>query len=349
MELIKKWVKCYLNNSEALCLIIILVGLGLFIFSFSTIVTPILLSIIISYFGSLLIKKLIKIGLPRLTSVLIVFILFISLFIWLVTWLLPLLWEELRNLMNILPNIISSLKIYLIQFQRHFPKFFSDVQIEHFTQQLNQSINLILKPIISFSFMSILNLATSVVYLIMVPLMVFFILRDEELILSWFINFLPKQRLTLHKIWNEFRYKLQIYIRGKVTLAILSGLISFIVFKWLGLRYNALLGFLVGLSAFVPYVGLVIVSVLIIVIALFQWGVSRNFWYVISAHVLINFLEANLLEPIFFAELMQLSPLVIILSVLLFGHLFGFWGIFLAIPMAALAQTLLKNWPHNNL
>ncbi len=346
MKLINEWIERYFNHREALTLIIILLGISLFIYSFQTIVTPILLSITISYLCSLFVHQLRKLGIPQLASVLIVFTLFLSLLIWLIIWLLPLLWEELRNLLTLLPNIVASLKTTLITLHEHFPKILPPTQIESLTQQLNQGVTSLLKPIISFSFTSILNLATSIVYLVMVPLMVFFILRDEETIVKWITNLLPKKRFVLHQIWHEFRSKLQIYIRVKVTLAILSGLVSFITFEWLGLRYSTLLGFLVGLSTFIPYVGLIIITTLITIIAMFQWGISKNFWYVIFAHFIINFLEGNLLEPIFFAESMQLSPLVIILSVLLFGNLFGFWGVFLAIPLAALAHTVLKYWPN---
>jgi len=115
----------------------------------------------------------------------------------------------------------------------------------------------------------------------------------------------------------------------------------------LDLEYAVLLGSLVGLSVIIPYVGAVAVTIPVVVIALLQWGVSAHFFYLLVAYAVIVVLDANVLVPWLFSEAMDLHPVVIILSVLIFGGIWGFWGIFFAIPLATVMDAVLRAWPDN--
>jgi putative permease len=105
------------------------------------------------------------------------------------------------------------------------------------------------------------------------------------------------------------------------------------------------LGFLCGLSVIIPYVGAIAVTIPIFFIAYFQWGITSYFWYIVIIHLLIQILDGNVVVPILFSDAVNLHPLAILISILFFGTIWGIWGVFFAIPLAVLMNTLLNIWP----
>jgi len=106
-----------------------------------------------------------------------------------------------------------------------------------------------------------------------------------------------------------------------------------------------LLATLVGLSVVIPYIGAAAVTLPIAAIGFFQWGWSPEFWYILVAYGVIQALDGNVLVPLLFSEVVNLHPVAIIISVLAFGGLWGFWGVFFAIPLATLVKAVLRVWP----
>ena len=143
----------------------------------------------------------------------------------------------------------------------------------------------------------------------------------------------------------EMNQQISNYIRGKVTEMIIVGVCTYIVFAVVGLNYALLLGVLVGLSVLIPYVGAVIVTVPVVLVGLFQWGLDSDFWTMFIAYLVVQGLDSNILVPILYSEAVNLHPLVIILSIIIFGGLWGFWGVFFAIPLATLIKAVIHSWP----
>jgi putative permease len=106
-----------------------------------------------------------------------------------------------------------------------------------------------------------------------------------------------------------------------------------------------LLAVLVGLSVIIPFIGAAAVTVPVVMIAYFQWGWSSEFAYLLLAYGIIQALDGNVLVPLLFSEAVNLHPIAIILSVLVFGGIWGLWGVFFAIPLATLVKAVLDAWP----
>jgi putative permease len=192
------------------------------------------------------------------------------------------------------------------------------------------------------------SLATIGVYVILVPLLIFFLLKDKDEMLGMLSGFLPQNRRLATKVWKEMNQQISNYIRGKVLEILIVGTTSYILFVVLDLRYSALLAVLVGLSVLIPYIGAAAVTVPIAIVGLFQWGLSSEFYWLIFAYGLIQALDGNVLVPILFSEAVNLHPVAIIVSVLVFGGLWGFWGIFFAIPLATLVKAVMNALPNQN-
>ncbi|GAB7220747.1 hypothetical protein VcTj87_25680 [Vibrio comitans] len=139
------------------------------------------------------------------------------------------------------------------------------------------------------------------------------------------------------------------YIRGKVLEILIVGSISYVTFVLLDLRYSALLAVAVGLSVLIPYIGAAAVTVPIAIVGLFQWGLTPPFYYLMIAYGVIQALDGNVLVPVLFSEAVNLHPVAIIISVLVFGGLWGFWGVFFAIPLATLVKAVVNAFTHPNL
>ena len=116
-------------------------------------------------------------------------------------------------------------------------------------------------------------------------------------------------------------------------------------FSWVGRLLWPLLAVLVGFSVLIPYIGAFVVTTPVVGVALFQFGAGTEFWSCFAVYLIIQALDGNLLVPVLFSEAVNLHPLVIILSVVIFGGLWGFWGVFFAIPLATLIKAVIHAWP----
>lgn len=198
---------------------------------------------------------------------------------------------------------------------------------------------------LSFSLSCLSMLVSVMIYLVLVPILVFFFLEDREQIGQWFRSYLPRERSLITQVAQEMNQQIANYIRGKFIEIIICGVVTYIAFAYLGLNYAALLALLVGLSVVVPYIGAVVVTVPVALIGLFQWGWSDQFLYLVVVYGIIQALDGNVLVPLLFSEAVNLHPVAIICAVLLFGGLWGFWGVFLAIPLATLFKAVINAWP----
>ncbi|MFA0500414.1 AI-2E family transporter, partial [Vibrio sp. 10N.222.46.A1] len=117
----------------------------------------------------------------------------------------------------------------------------------------------------------------------------------------------------------------------------------------LDLRYSALLAVAVGFSVLIPYIGAAAVTVPVAIVGLFQWGLEPQFYWLLLAYGIIQALDGNVLVPVLFSEAVNLHPVAIIVAVLVFGGLWGFWGVFFAIPLATLVKAVWNALPSHAL
>jgi putative permease len=111
------------------------------------------------------------------------------------------------------------------------------------------------------------------------------------------------------------------------------------------LNYALLLAVLMGISVIIPYVGATLVTIPVVLVAFFEWGVTDEFWYLLLAYAIIQAVDGVVLVPLLFSEVVNLHPVAIIVAILFFGGLWGFWGVFFAIPLATLVKAVLTAWP----
>lgn len=183
------------------------------------------------------------------------------------------------------------------------------------------------------------------VYAILIPTLVFFMLKDKRQIQLWFQRFLPPERDLATQVWQDLDRQIGNYIRGKFWEILIIGGASYITFAWFELNFALLLGISVGLSVVVPYIGATVITLPVAIVGYTQFGATSTFAWLMVAYFVIQILDGNVLVPLLFSEVVSLHPIAIIAAILLFGGFWGFLGVFFAIPLATLVQAIIKAWP----
>lgn len=345
-EMFQGWYRQKFNDPQTVALLaILLFGFGI-IYFFSGLLMPLLVAIVLAYLLEWPIRFLSeKLKLPRLLSLTLVLGGFISLSIFLFVVLLPSLWNQAVTFLKDLPSMFNLLNAWLSELPEHYPELIDYATLDTLISSLRSRILEFGNSLLALSWNSIVSLVAIGIYAFLVPLMVFFLLKDKALFIRSAIKFLPRNRRLATRVWGEMQQQIANYIRGKFLEILIVGGVTYVIFLFFDLRYPLLLSVAVGLSVLVPYIGAVLVSIPVALVALFQFGLSPEFYYVLLAFIISQVLDGNLLVPFLFSEAVNLHPLTIIVAVLIFGGLWGFWGVFFAIPLATLVKAVLNALP----
>ena len=347
-EVLTRWYQRYLSEEEAVILLVMLTVAFAVMLFFGDILAPVLVAVILAYLMQGVANVLRQRGLPGELSVAFSTLLFLGGFFAVLFGLAPLVWRQLVALVREAPAIIEAWRKVLVTLPEEYPVFFTQQQINELTAAIQAEMASVGQILVTKGLSSIPSVLAAIVYLILIPLMVFFFLKDREQLAGWFASFLPAKRPLLERIWSELNLQYANYARGKGIEVLIIGGASYVVFAIFSLNYAALLGLLVGFSVIVPYIGAALVTIPVVVVAYFQFGVTPDFYWVVGAYLLIQVLDGNVLVPLLFSEAVNLHPVAIVIAVLFFGGLWGLWGVFFAIPLATLVNAILSAWPSSD-
>lgn len=340
----RNWLNRRFSNPELVVLLFSIFLLMLFLHFLGALLAPVFAAIIIAYLLDGMVKRLVSWKMPHILAASLVCLLFIGIFLLALFVIFPLVWQQLINLFSELPGMFKRGEQFLMHLPQRYPDFVSTTQIQNFMSSFQSDLSRFGKVMIKYSLTTIFSLITLIVYCVLVPLMVFFILKDRDAILQWFSTYMPRKRRLIQKVWGEVNDQIGNYIRAKVFEIIIVAVVTGIAFSILGLNYSLLLAVIVGLSVLIPFAGVIVVTIPVVIIAFLQWGGDAQFWYTVITYLIIVTLDGNLLAPILFSETMQIHPVAVIIAVIIFGGLWGFWGIFFAIPLATLVKAILNVW-----
>jgi len=345
INILKQWYQRYFTDPQTVIFAFILIFGFLLIVVMNAHLMPILVGVIIAYLFEGLVVRMNQINLNRTIGASFATALMLAAILMTIFVLLPLLSRQVSELIREMPSMFAKGQQLLSQLPQQYPDYVSNQQIEEFLNFVRTEVTSLGQRVVSLSLASVVGVITFFVYLMLLPLMVFFFLKDKDLILGWLGDFLPDERRLVREVWSELDVKIASYVRGKFIEINVIWASSYVVFALMGLNYAMLLSLLVGISVIVPYVGATVVTIPVALIAFSQWGVTSEFGYLLLAYAFIQFFDGNLLVPLLFSEVVNLHPIAIIVAVVFFGSLWGIWGVFFAIPLATLIQAILKAWP----
>lgn len=349
LSLLSNWYKDRFSDPQAVTLVFIIVGIALALYFAGGLLAPLLVALVLAFLLEWPVAQMGRIGINRTTGASLVLVLFIGMMILLMFGLVPSLWKQGLGLVTDLPSMLDKGLITIKAYVEQYPQFLSTEQLDTTVGELKKLLDTqhlldLGKQLIGYS----ASLLVLMVYTILVPLLVFFFLKDKDQLIRGSKRFIPSNRDLARKVWLEMNQQIFNYIRGKVIEIFIIGVVSYLFFAIMDLRYAALLGVLTGLSVLIPYVGATLVTLPIALVAFFQWGVSPEFGYLMLGYGIIQALDGNVLVPVLFSDAVDLHPVFIIAAVLVFGGLWGVWGVFFAIPLASLVKAVINAWPQVN-
>ena len=348
LQILRTWFNRYFSDPQVLNLGFLLCAGFILIFTLGDMLTPVMISIVIAYLLDGMVYWLECLKLPRMVAIIVIFSLFIASLMVLLIWLLPLLSKQIAELLHELPDMLTRSQMELMQLPQRYPGFISEDQIREIIGVLSSQLTRLGQQILSLSLASVKGLILLLVYLILVPLLVFFFLKDKNMLIDWCKGFLPKHIDMTTEVWQEANEQIANYVRGKIWEIMIVWGVTYIIFMGMEVNFTLLLSLFVGLSVLVPYIGATVMFIPVGLIAFFQWGLTADMAYTLVAYAIIQALDGNLLVPLLLSGVVNLHPVAIIVAVLVFGGLWGLWGLFFAIPLATLLHAVMKAWLKNS-
>jgi len=338
----------YFFTEEQYAALIVLFIAFVLIYFIGSLITPFFIALLIAYLLNGAMSYFYSRGLSEKISLFLALIIFTAFYISIFL-LLPLITAQIGSLINELPAIASYAERLAQNLLETYPDLFTQNQVEGLVGSITSFLPSIAEQILiqmNAGFSAMMN---ALIYIILIPFFVFFFLKDKNEMIEYATFFLPKNSQLLSTLWSDLNIQLFGYIRGKALEMIIVGLITSIVFSLIGVNYSILLGIMVGLSVLIPLFGAIIVTIPVVAIGLFQYGLETTFFVFLISYLIIQTLDGNFLFPLLLGREVNLHPVLIILAILVFGGIWGFWGLLLAVPIATFIRAIFRVWPKKEL
>ncbi len=185
-------------------------------------------------------------------------------------------------------------------------------------------------------------LASLFEWIILVPFFLFFFLRDHKQLRNLFLSIVPNVLFErIYFLTNEFNRKLGDYIFAKFVEASLIGIIITVGLSIMGINFWLIWGIIAAITNIIPYLGPILGALPALVVTAVEYGVGPTFWAVAILFAVANIIDLAIVFPILVSKIVDLHPLVVVISVILGSQLFGVLGMVISIPLAAAAKLLI--------
>lgn len=303
---------------------------------------PFLVAVVVAYILEGMVRRLEEARVPRSIAVAIVYCLFIAVMVSLFVWLAPLLVEQLSALVAALPDMAGKLQRMIMDLHSRYAAELPPQFIQEIIPRITNELESIARKLVTYLLVRLPSLISLLLYLFLVPFLVLFFLKDKKRILGWMAQFVPRRRDLLNTIMDDIDRQMGRFFRGKLWEMIIVSIASVAALLILGLRFAVLLGLISGVSVLVPYVGVMLATVPIFLVAFFQFGWDPGFWYVVGAFTAIQIIDGNFLMPILVGDMIEIHPTAIIFAMLVCAYSWGVVGVLLALPLAIAVKSILK-------
>lgn len=251
-EYIKAWYEKKFSDPHSVTLLFLLLALVALLYFIGSLIVPVLVALIIAYLLDWPVLHLERFGLRRFTATVVVMLIFTGIMLTLILVIGPVLWQQTSNLFQETPHMVEQGKSFLLALPAQYPNLITAEQVQTIVLTVETKVIEFGQVVLSVSLTSLKDAVAWLIYLILVPLLVFFMLKDKLELSHSIAKLIPQQRRLIMQVWNEMNQQIMNYIRGKVFEILIVGSVSFIAFTVLDLRYAALLGVLVGFSVLIP-------------------------------------------------------------------------------------------------
>ena len=306
------------------------------------VILPFVLGGAIAYFLDPVADRLEKAGCSRAVAVSIITLIAVLIFVVMALLVVPTLIEQTLSLINTAPQLFNDLQSFLTE---RFPQLVDeDSTLRKSLIAVGETIRERGGQVLDTVLGSAASLINVVVLFVIVPVVAFYLLYDWDRMISNVDGMLPRDHApVIRDLARQIDETLASFIRGMGTVCLILGTYYAIALMLVGLQFGLVVGFIAGLITFIPYVGAVVGGALAIGLALFQfWGDWLSIGLVAGIFVLGQIAEGNFLTPKLVGHSVGLHPVWLIFALSVFGALFGFVGMLVAVPVAAAIGVLAR-------
>ena len=321
---------------------------GLFVYLLAPVLTPFLAAALLSYLGDPLADRLEARGLSRTFSVIIVFVLLFVLILLVLLLLVPALGNQIEVLVNKLPSFLDQIQQNIGPWLQQ--TFGVDASLLDWTtlksaiQEHWSQFGGVAKSIMAWISQSGMALVALIANLILIPVVTFYLLRDWDKLIEAIHGLLPRKwEPTVVKLAKESDDVLGAFLRGQLLVMLALAFVYSMGLWWVGLELALIIGLVAGLVSFVPYLGFIVGILFAGIAAMMQFHDPTYLLLVAAVFGVGQALEGMLLTPMLVGEKIGLHPVAVIFAVMAGGVLFGFVGVLLALPVAAIIMVLLRH------
>ena len=337
-----------MTQSQAWLLIVVGLILAGLLYLLQPVLTPFLVGIGIAYLADPFADRLEARGWPRSMATLMVFLVLILLLIGLFLGIYPLLIKQIQTLVQMLPSIEIWFNATLLPWlQSNLGLDVKSMKLDLVTEGLAaewKQTGGVISRVVKYATQSSMGLISTLGSVAMVPVVAFYMLRDFDLVTERIKMLLPLSIQPQVNAWAiESNDVLAAFMRGQLLVMLSLGAIYALGLHLVGLNYALLIGVLAGLASVVPYLGFVVGIAAALIISVFQFDNYLPLVMVLVVFSVGQIVESFVLTPLLVGDRIGLHPVAVIFAILAGGQLFGFMGVLLALPIAAVIMVLLRH------
>lgn len=319
---------------------------GFLIYLLAPVLTPFMAAAILAYIGDPLVDRLELYKLPRTLAVIIVFIVLSIIGVVAILILVPMLGRQFATLANKLPAYFDVLQNQLIPWinaHLNLNLQFNSDSLKSSLQGHWREAGSLAKTLAGYITHSGVLLVNWLANLILIPVVTFYLLRDWDILVARIREMLPrKSEPVISRLARSSDEVLGAFLRGQLLVMLALATVYSVGLWFAGLELALLIGMLAGLVSFVPYLGFIVGITAAGIAALLQFHDTLHLFYVLIVFAIGQGLEGMVLTPLLVGDRIGLHPVAVIFAVLAGGQLFGFLGVLLALPAAAVIAVILR-------
>ena len=303
-----------------------------------------LLSFVIAYLLDPLVVSLERRGVRRVWGIILLYAVLAVFSVFFVTYLVPFISLRWEAFVRGLPFYLHKGKELVFAWKARVLSPVAAAEWRWLVEAISAQLDKLAASLGAGFYEAVAGLVFNLFNLVLSPILVFFMLFYKQDAMEWIIAWLPSAyREAILDLGRDINRSIGGYIRGQLIVSVIVAILSIIALFFLAVPYPIVNGVFAGLASILPFIGVILATLPPLFFAYVQYQSGAILVKVVTAFSIIYFLEGYLVKPLVFKESMNLNPLVTIIFVMAFGEVMGFWGILLAIPIAAAIKICIEH------
>jgi putative permease len=303
-----------------------------------------LLAFVITYLLDPFVALLERRNIARVYGITILYVILGVFSVFFIVYLVPLLNLRWESLIRDLPLYLQKVKVIIQKWEGRFAPAYASEEWRWLLDNLLDSMDTLFSRIASGVYAAMTRVVFNLFNLILAPILVFFMLYYKRDAVTGITNWLPAgQRAAILDAGREINANIGGFIKGQFVVSLIVAILVTVALIFLGVDFPLLNGIFAGVASILPFIGVILATVPPLFFAYVKFQSGFVIFKVLASFALIYFLEGYLIKPLVFKGAMNLNPLVTIIAVMALGEMMGFWGILLAIPIAAAVKVFTSH------